>query len=284
MEDVLHQNQYCGRNGKTIYDAVVTVRDIIAYAEDTNISICVLSIDFSDAFDKISHTYLFEILREKGIISANFCQCLRNIYADSTSILTMNGHKSKPIKILSGVQQRCPLSMLLIETCINPLLINLDRKLQGIKVRHNSNKTTAIAYADDITIIIRHPDEIDDIREILQDYMKATGAHINENKSHAPALGSWTKSVPIVNIKYDDNIKILGFHMTTNSKNSAKLSRAMLTTKIRTQAQDNYHRALNLESRIRYVVILATAWYTTRIPPPPTNCVRQINAALSYFI
>jgi len=165
--------------------------------------------------------------------------------------------------------------MLLFSTCINPLLIDLDRKLQGIKVRRNSNKTTAIEYADDITIIVRHPDEIDDIREILQYYMKATDSHINANISRALALGSWTKSVPIMNIKYNDNIKILGFHMTTNSKTSAKISWAALTTKIRAQAQDNYHRALNLESRIRYVneLILATAWYTIQILPPPLHIV-----------
>jgi hypothetical protein len=31
-------------------------------------------------------------------------------------------------------------------------------------------------------------------------------------------------------------------------------------------------------------VILTTAWYMTQILPPPPDCVRQINAALSYFI
>ena len=56
--------------------------------------------------------------------------------------------------------------------------------------------------------------------------------------------------------------------------------------KNRAQAAENYHRALNLESRITYVneTLLATAWYTTQILPPPTKCVRQINASLSYFI
>jgi len=67
LEDVLHPNQYCGRYGKSTYDAVVTVRDIIAYAEHTNIPICLLSIDFSDAFDRVTHTYLFKILKEYGI-------------------------------------------------------------------------------------------------------------------------------------------------------------------------------------------------------------------------
>jgi len=61
--------------------------------------------------------------------------------------------------------------------------------------------------------------------------MEATGAHINENKSHALALGFWTKTVPVMNIKYD-NIKILWFKMTSNTKVSAKASWDALAKKI----------------------------------------------------
>ena len=39
MEEVLHHNQYCGRNDKSKYDVVATVRDIIVYAEDTKTNI-----------------------------------------------------------------------------------------------------------------------------------------------------------------------------------------------------------------------------------------------------
>jgi len=187
MEDILHQNQSWGRNGKSIYDAVATVRDIIAYAEITNTSLCLLSIYFNDAFDMISHTFLFKILQEYGI-SETFCQRLRNIYADATSNIVMNGRKSKPIKIMSGVRQGCPLSMLLFAVCKNHLLITLDKRLQGKKVTYPSIETTAIAYTDDITIGLRGPEEIDEVREILHDYMKATGANINEYKSYALAL------------------------------------------------------------------------------------------------
>ena len=53
----------------------------------------------------------------------------------------------------------------------NPLLIKLDSKLHRIKVRHNTTKTTAVAYADDITIFITHPSEIDEIKVTLHEYM-----------------------------------------------------------------------------------------------------------------
>ena len=72
--------------------------------------------------------------------------------------------------------------MILFALCINPLLIKLDSKLHGIKVRHNTTKTTAVAYADDITIFIAHSGEIDVIKDILHEYTSATGARMNEDK------------------------------------------------------------------------------------------------------
>ena len=99
MNVILHHNQYCGRIGQTIFNAVGTVQDIIAYAAETRKPICLLSIDFKEAFDKMSHTFLFKILREYGL-RENFCSRLQKIYADATSTLTLNGHKSPPIKIL----------------------------------------------------------------------------------------------------------------------------------------------------------------------------------------
>jgi len=83
--------------------------------------------------------------------------------------------------------------------------------------------------------------------------MQATGAHINVNKSHAIALGSWNKLTPLMDINYQDDIILLGLHMAKNIKQSTNKSWPMLTAKIRAQAQKDYHRAFNLEHRIRYV-------------------------------
>ena len=155
-EQILHRNQYCGRNDLSIYDGIATVRDIIAHAEDSRYPICILTIDFKDAFDKLSHEYLFHILREYGF-SDTFCHRLRTTYANATSTLTINGNTTTPISIKSGVRQGCPLSMILFSLCINPLLIKLDSMLQGISVRNNSTKTKVVAYADDVTIFLTKP-------------------------------------------------------------------------------------------------------------------------------
>ena len=59
LGELLNPNQYCGAPGKSIFDAVGTVRDAIAYAETSGTPLCVLSLDFTEAFDRMAHAYLF---------------------------------------------------------------------------------------------------------------------------------------------------------------------------------------------------------------------------------
>jgi hypothetical protein len=62
----LHESQYCGVP-VNIFDAVTTIREAIAQAEVTATLLCVLSLDFREAFDRISHRYLFAVLEKYGI-------------------------------------------------------------------------------------------------------------------------------------------------------------------------------------------------------------------------
>jgi hypothetical protein len=51
--DIIHPNQFCGRQGQTIFEVVQAVRDIIAYVDVTKASMCALTIDIKEAFDRI---------------------------------------------------------------------------------------------------------------------------------------------------------------------------------------------------------------------------------------
>ena len=53
------ETQFCGVPVNTILDAVATVADTIAYEESRMIPLCVLSLDFKNAFDGIAHDCLF---------------------------------------------------------------------------------------------------------------------------------------------------------------------------------------------------------------------------------
>jgi len=67
MEDQIQSSQYCCLPGNSILDALSVVRNVIAHAEVTRTPLCVLSLDFQSAFDRLSHPYLFQVLRGYGI-------------------------------------------------------------------------------------------------------------------------------------------------------------------------------------------------------------------------
>jgi hypothetical protein len=126
MGPILQPTQHCGRHGNTIFEAVAAIRDIVAYTEVNNVSVCLLTIEFKEASDRIPHSYLNTILREYGF-SEELCKRIQGLCTNATSMLNINGNRSQPIQIQSSVRQGCPLSMSLFVLCLNPLLSALER-------------------------------------------------------------------------------------------------------------------------------------------------------------
>jgi len=76
--------QYCGVPGLSILDAVPKVRDILVYHETTDTPLCILTLGFHNAFDRISHAYLFRILRAYGT-SEWFIERIQALYTNATA-------------------------------------------------------------------------------------------------------------------------------------------------------------------------------------------------------
>jgi hypothetical protein len=93
--------------------------------------------------------------------------------------------------------------------CLNPLLVSIHQQLQGLRI-NKQEKTTAVAYADDVTVFITTPAEIPKLQEIIHCYEETTGARVNIHKSRAVAIGKWNRAHTIMNIPYKDKISILG--------------------------------------------------------------------------
>ena len=218
LVDLLQLSQHCGMQGNTVLEAIAAVREAVAYAETTNNALCILSLDFKTAFDNIAHSYLFTLLKTYGF-SEEFQQCIKSMYKGATSSMQINGHISSPIPIQCLMQQGCPLRMQLFALCLNPLLYMLDERLTGIQIRCHSKKTTVVAYADDVTIFVTSPADIQPIQEAIRCYQSASGARLNIEKSKATAIGSWDASTDIMGIPYHTTIKILGVRMYKRSHN-----------------------------------------------------------------
>ena len=209
LVDLLQMSQQCSVQGNIVLEAIAAVRETVAHAETTNNALCILSLDFKTAFDNIAHSYLFTLLKTYGF-SEEFQQCIKSMYKGTTSSVQINGHISSPIPIQCSIRQGCPLSMQLFALCLNPLLCMLDEKLTGIQIGLRSKKTTVVAYADNFTIFVTSPADIQPIQEAIRCYQAVSGARLNIKKSKAMAIGSWDASTDIMGIPYHTTIKILG--------------------------------------------------------------------------
>jgi hypothetical protein len=149
LDELLHPSQHCGVAGRGIFDAVGTIRDSIAYSEMSHVPLCILSLDFTKAFDRIAHRYLFRLLTKYGF-STKFIALIENMYNHAHSLIHINGHTMGPIPIQCSVRQGCLMSMLLFALCLNPLLTLLDQKITGIRIGRRT-RTAVVAYAYDIT-------------------------------------------------------------------------------------------------------------------------------------
>jgi hypothetical protein len=121
VQDNITSNQYCGVPERSILEAVTTVRDTIAYTESHNIPMCVLTLDFQQAFDRVSHQYLFQVLRQYGI-SEWFIARVQALYDNATASMQINGSLEVNINIQSVVRQECPMSMVLYTLGLQPFL------------------------------------------------------------------------------------------------------------------------------------------------------------------
>jgi exonuclease III len=286
LQDVLHSQQYGGRIGAPILQAA-TLREIIAYAEMSRSSVCLLTLDFKEAFDRISHScvYIYATLREHNF-SKKMVRRIQSIYENASSVIQMNGTTTKNIPLRCSVRQGCPLSMLVFTMCINPLLQRLDQCLSGVKIGRGGHPTKLVAYVDDITLVLTSPDEVNSVQEELLTYEMASGVKVNKLKSKVLALGSWDPTIPMMNIPYSAEVKILGFQMYSTIKESITGSWAPLLAKMRAHAQTAYTRDMDLNVRIRYVhdYLMAPLWYTTQILPPTETTLRQIATTVSWFL
>ena len=277
--------QYCGIPGKSMLDALAAIRDVIAYHETEKRPMCIVTLDFQKAFDKIAHDYLFRILGRYGI-SSWFIDRIKAMYEGMHASVQINGALVGTIPINSGIRQGCPLSMCLYTLCLHPLILRLEASLPSLKIGRHPLATTVVAYADDVTLLVKDPEGLETIKEALQLYERASGAAINTQKSSTMAIAGWAHPPPPLQFPCTNAVVILGvtFHQTIASSSEVNWTKTIQA--IRAQARRSFPRMLCLEQRIQYVLVclLAKLWFLAQTFLPKNSHLRQITAVCQWYI
>ncbi|GIY27770.1 retrovirus-related Pol polyprotein from type-2 retrotransposable element R2DM, partial [Caerostris darwini] len=168
------------------YDGVLEhnfiLQQSIERARSSKKDICIAWLDVTNAFGALPHSALFDSLRSLNV-GESLVRLIEDIYHGSTTrILTEEG-TSSDIPIKSGVKQGCPLSGLLFNIALDPVI----RSLQGASIIHK-----VLAFADDLCLIASSPLELQGMLDLLDQLMTRLGLHLNPNKSYGFHLQGFT--------------------------------------------------------------------------------------------
>jgi len=97
----------------------------------------------------------------------------------------------KAVPCLRGVRQGCAMSGLLYVLAIEPLLFMLRNKLKGLTLPQCNNAFYLSAYADDVIVFINDSNDVEMLKEVVNDFKEISSATVNWGKSHALLVGKW---------------------------------------------------------------------------------------------
>jgi len=141
-----------------------------------------LTIDLKDAFGSIPHGYIAEMMKEIDI-PKQIRGVIEDTYNKGTTVINLDKLDSTEIRINKGVKQGCPLSPLIFNFCMNPLLKELQDSGKGYKV---GNRTIAAqAYADDIILFAETRRNMNILLEIVERFTAYSRLVINTHKCHS---------------------------------------------------------------------------------------------------
>ncbi|XDV31850.1 hypothetical protein PO909_002799 [Leuciscus waleckii] len=143
------------------------------------------------------------------------------LYKDASVMLKVGGGLSRPVAVLRGIRQGCPLSGMLYSLAIEPLLCKLRKTLQGITVE---KPIKLVAYADDVrdddvTIFIKNERDVSVLMETLKMYENVSTARVNWGKCEGFFCGQ-SKNPPVLpgGVKWSkDGFKCLGVYLGTET-------------------------------------------------------------------
>ena len=101
LEVLIHPDQAACIKGRNIQKTNHLIRDIISLAKIRNDKAFILSIDQMKAYDRVSHSWLFKVLKESNF-SDNIIQLIRLLYSDARSQILVNKMLSRDLLLGRG--------------------------------------------------------------------------------------------------------------------------------------------------------------------------------------
>ncbi|KAF1334172.1 reverse transcriptase, partial [Globisporangium splendens] len=183
----------------------------------------VLLLDFAKAYDSLDHSFLVQALQHLGF-PLKFVRLVKVLHSQTTYKFIVNGFLSRKYNVTSGIRQGCPLAPLLFILALEAAGCATEVRLGG--------------YADDTTIYLSDPKDINAVFAILDKYGAASGLRVNRHKSAVLPLNkeysSTEESVSGIHVlQREEHCRYLGIQVGQTPSNASNWSKCIQALRVR---------------------------------------------------
>ncbi|KAL3682664.1 hypothetical protein R1sor_000686 [Riccia sorocarpa] len=121
LPDIIDQQQTGFISGRSIVENILSLRMTQEWVPATGQEIMFIKLDFQKAYNRVSHSYLWETLAALGLSPENV-QRIKGLVTGGAAQVHVNGSFTKRFEVTHGVRQGCPLAPLLFAMVTQPLM------------------------------------------------------------------------------------------------------------------------------------------------------------------
>ena len=249
--------QMVAGDDRRIHHMINKARDCIFSVSKSKLGCAIMDLDFIAAFDRQVFSWVFAVLRAKGVPEDVIFR-IQNIYKNSRTIPIVNNVRGRPIKNLrESLRQGCPGSMGWFSVAIDPLLLYLLRTLTGIPIcslpcpgpslrdgtppQPLTEKYKVFGYADDVKPGVSNMSEFTLVDKAAKLFELSSGCALHRDpvsgKCKVLPLGRWRGTLQQEDILYPymklcDTLEMVGVDLTANWQASRRINNDDLLSRV----------------------------------------------------
>jgi exonuclease III len=203
FNDIISPHQQAFLEGRDIHHNIQSTRILSHYIANQPASKhSLLLIDIEKAFDSLSHAFIPIVMQKFGLPTSFINSILYQSKTGKAQLLNGRFVFRKPIFMKRGVRQGLPISPLIFNLCLEPLIRRLNAQLKGIIYNplqvpatssyHCPLTTTCRvqAFADDLITFNSDVTDITTTLSILTSFHEISGLKINSTKTKVYCNGN----------------------------------------------------------------------------------------------
>ncbi|UYV82190.1 hypothetical protein LAZ67_21001302 [Cordylochernes scorpioides] len=252
--------------------------DEIHMATRNGSELAVISTDLESAFDTLDRSFLVSLMVSLRLPPA-FIEWFLLLYAGADAAVRAGGLHTRPFHLLNGVRQGCAVMAALFSLATGPLLVRLERALGPRNV---------LAYADDIVLLIRRDELFHVVRNIFEDFRRASGIDVNFAKSRGLWCGAWrARTDSQIGISWtSEQLRVLGCNVTSAISSSAQEHHLLALLEGAITRWVPFTRGLSLVGRARAAnsLVLSAVLHHLQDYLPTYSTIAKLQARLVRFV